>query len=127
MWRQVKRVRALGLMIVAALLGCASNAALTGPGLSAQQTVAMVRGRQFAALDRHYAAIQAGYERGSVSDEKLRAEFRNFYDSSPDLASQYESWVTEMPDSYVAHLARAIYYLADAGLPGGLPCRRIVS
>jgi hypothetical protein len=71
----------------------------------------MVRAGQFAALNRYYAVVQAGYDKGSVSDERLRSAFRNFYDSSPDLAARYESWVKDMPDSYVAHLARAIYYV----------------
>jgi len=41
-------------------------AAAIAPGaraeLRTQQTVAMVRAGQFAALDRYYAAVQAGYD-----------------------------------------------------------------
>lgn len=113
MKRQLRdfRIHALGLVIVATALGCATNTSRSLRELSTQQTVGMVRAGQFAELDRDYAATQAAYDKGSISDERLRAAFRHFYDSSPDLAPRYESWVRGMPDSYVAHLARAIYYL----------------
>lgn len=105
------RVHALSLAILATGQGCASDAARVRPEPGAQETVVMVRAGEFAELDRRYAAVQAGYDKGSISDERLRAAFRHFYDSSPDLAPRYASWVKEMPDSYVAHLARAIYYI----------------
>jgi len=105
------RLHALGLVMLATGFGCATHPPSDRLQLSTQQTVAMVRAGQFAALNRHYAAIQARYDKGSISDEGLRAAFRHFYDSSPELAPRYESWVREMPNSYVAHLARAIYYV----------------
>jgi hypothetical protein len=98
-------------VIVATGLGCVTHAPGALPELDTQQTVAMVRAGQFARLNRYYAAIQGGYDTGSISDEGLRAAFRHLYDASLDLAPCYESWVKEMPDSYAAHLARAIYYL----------------
>lgn len=104
-------IRAIGLVIVTAGFGCATRMPISQPELSTQQTVAMVRAGQFAALNRYYAEVQADYDKGSLSDERLRSAFRHFYDSSPDLAARYESWVNEMPNSYVAHLARAIYYV----------------
>jgi hypothetical protein len=71
----------------------------------------MVRAGQFAALNRHYTAVQTAYDMGIVSDERLRSEFRHSYDSSPDLEARYQERVKETPNSYVAHLARAIYHL----------------
>lgn len=65
------RVHALSLVIVAAVLGCATNASRPLPDLGTRQTMAMVRAGQFAELDRDYAAIQAGYDKGSISDERL--------------------------------------------------------
>jgi tetratricopeptide (TPR) repeat protein len=113
MKRQLRefRLHALGLAIVATSLGCVTPASRALPELSTQQTVNMVRVGQFAELNRYYAAVQARYDKGSISDERLRSAFRHFYDTSPDLAPRYASWVKEMPDSYAAHLARAIYYL----------------
>ena len=104
-------IHALVSLIFATGAGCAIHAPLAHSELSTRQTVAMVRAGEFAALNRYYARVQARYDKGSLSDERLRSAFRNFYDSSPDLVPQYESWVTRMPDSYVAHLARAIYYV----------------
>jgi len=105
------RIHALAMMVLATGAACATNASPSRSGLSQQQTLTMLRAGQFAALNRYYAAVQAGYDRGRVSDEKLRSAFRRFYDASPDLAAKYESWVKETPGSYVAHLARAIYYV----------------
>ena len=105
------RIHALALAIAAIGVGCATDAPLARAKPDAQQTVAMVRAGQFAALNRYYAAVQASYDKGSMSDETLRSVFRNFHDTSPDLAARYQLWVKEMPDSYVAHVARAIYYV----------------
>jgi len=111
-----RRLRDYGILALASVMlagttGGAAHPARARPELDAQQTVAMVRAGQFAVLDRYYGSVQAGYDEGSVSDEKLRAEFRHFYDASSDLAAHYQAWVKETPKSYVAHLARAIYYL----------------
>lgn len=78
MKRQLRnfRVHALSLVIVATALGCATNGSRPLRDLGTQQTVAMVRAGQFAELDRDYAAIQA-YDKGSISDERLRAAFRH--------------------------------------------------
>ena len=92
-------------------LAFASSAATEPTELSTRQTVNMVRAGDFTRLDRYYAVVQASYDTGRLSDRKLRSAFRHFYDTSPDLAARYASWVKEMPRSYVAHLARAIYYL----------------
>jgi tetratricopeptide (TPR) repeat protein len=107
----VYRVFALALVIAVTGIGCVTAVPAARSKLDVRQTMIMVRAGEFAALNRYYAAVQAGYDKGSVSDESLRSAFRNFYDSSPDLAGQYQSWVKEMPGSYVAHLARAIYYI----------------
>jgi tetratricopeptide (TPR) repeat protein len=66
--------------------------------------------RRFAAVDRQLSEWQAGYERGAISDEDLRAAFRVFYDTNPALGSLYDAWVSEFPRSYSAHLVRGLYY-----------------
>ena len=75
------------------------------------QTVSLLKAGRFVDLNRRYGAVQSRFDRGEISDEALRAAFRNFRDADPALAAQYTSWVRQMPRSYVAHLARAIYYL----------------
>lgn len=111
MKRQLREFRLLasGLMITVGGIACATGAPSAHVELSTQQTTAMVRAGRFAALDEYYGRVQRSYDERAVSDEKLRSEFRHFYDSSPDLAARYTAWVKEMPGSYVAHLARAIY------------------
>lgn len=101
----------MGLVIVATGAGCATHTAFARSQLNTQKTVAMLRAGQFTALNRYYAQVQAGYDNGSIPDESLRSAFRHFYDDSPDLAARYAAWVKDMPNSYVAHLARAIYYI----------------
>jgi len=58
--------------------------------------------------------LQQSYERGQISDERLLHEFRAFYDTASDLERHYDAWVSQMPRSYAATLARGIYlrYLA---------------
>lgn len=105
------RVQAVVAAVIAFGVGCVVVAPRARAELRTEQTVAMVRAGKFAELDRYYGAIQAAYAKGSISDERLRLAFRHFYDDSPDLAARYASWVKEMPNSYVAHLASAIYYV----------------
>jgi hypothetical protein len=80
------RIYALAVVIIVTAASCVTDAPLARPELDAPQTVTML---QFAALNRYYAAEEAGYDKGSVSDERLRSAFRNFYNTSPDLASRY--------------------------------------
>ncbi|MHB8814990.1 MAG: hypothetical protein ACYDAE_17195 [Steroidobacteraceae bacterium] len=104
------RLQALGLAVAATNLACAAHPP-TDHELGARQTMNMVRAGEFARLDRYYSAVQSSYDGGKISDRRLRSAFRHFYDTSPDLAARYASWVEKMPNSYVAHLAKAIYYL----------------
>ena len=57
-----------------------------------------------------FAAIQTAYEKNILSDEQLRNAFRAFYDTDAALRPKYDLWVANFPKSYVARLARAIYY-----------------
>jgi tetratricopeptide (TPR) repeat protein len=75
-----------------------------------RQMLALLRSGDFALLDERYGAIQDGYESHSISDEGLRAAFRVFYLTDPALAPSFDSWVERSPNSYVAHLARGIYF-----------------
>jgi tetratricopeptide (TPR) repeat protein len=110
--------------VVALLLvaqGCASDtkSPATAPNLpqvrtqsppSQSETLSLLSSNQFTDLDRRFSAIQAGYRNGTVTDQELRADFRVFYSADATLESKYDAWIVQFPRSYVAHLARAIYY-----------------
>jgi uncharacterized protein len=74
------------------------------------QMLALLKAGDFLELDRRYEALQSAYEAHAISDEVLRASFRVFYQTDPALAAQYDAWVAHSPHTYVAHLARGIYY-----------------
>jgi len=65
---------------------------------------------QFAELDQRFTAAQKAYESGAATETDLRIALREFYDSDPALEPKYDKWVATFPNSYVAHLARGIYY-----------------
>ena len=73
-------------------------------------TLSLLATHRFAELDLRYGAIQRQYKDGKISDEDLRAAFRVFYATEAALEPHYAAWVRESPKSYVAHLARGIYY-----------------
>jgi tetratricopeptide (TPR) repeat protein len=75
------------------------------------QTLSMLKAGRFADLNQRYGVVQSQFDQGEISDQTLRAMFRHFYHTDPALEAQYASWVQQMPRSYIAHLARAIYYL----------------
>jgi tetratricopeptide (TPR) repeat protein len=74
------------------------------------ETLALLKSNQFADLDRRFSAIQTGYRNGTVTDQELRAAFRVFYATDAALEAKYDAWIAQFPNSYVAHLARGIYY-----------------
>jgi tetratricopeptide (TPR) repeat protein len=77
----------------------------------AAQTLSLLKAGRFVELNTRYGVVQSQFDQGEISDETLRAVFRNFSRTDPVLEAQYTSWVRQMPRSYIAHLARAIYYL----------------
>jgi TPR repeat protein len=72
--------------------------------------VTLLSSNQYAELERRFSAIQLGYEHGAITDENLRAAFRAFYGTDAALEPKYDAWVAQFPKSYVARLARGIYY-----------------
>jgi tetratricopeptide (TPR) repeat protein len=75
----------------------------------------LLRQGKFQQLDTEYSAVQLRFERGEISGDEARNAFRTFYPIDPDLGQKYDQWVTAFPKSYVAHLARAIYYKKRGG------------
>ena len=65
---------------------------------------------EFSTLDQRFGNLQSAYTAGTLSEDELRSAFRVFYDSDAALKTAFERWVAQSPKSYVAHLARGIYY-----------------
>jgi tetratricopeptide (TPR) repeat protein len=80
------------------------------PILSQQESRKLLDAGQFKFLDAHFSAVQADYESGASSDEDLRNAFRVFYDTDSALAPLYDQWISHFPKSYVARVARGLYY-----------------
>jgi tetratricopeptide (TPR) repeat protein len=78
--------------------------------LSNSPTSVQLRAGQYQELDRRYSAAQAQFENNELSGDDLRAQFRDFYATDPDLGSKLDGWVSQYPNSYVARAARGIYY-----------------
>jgi hypothetical protein len=72
--------------------------------------LALLNSDQFPELDRRFSDLQRDYKNGALTDESLRAAFRVFYATDLTLEPKYGAWVTQFPKSYVARLARGIYY-----------------
>ena len=72
--------------------------------------MSLLSNRRYSELDGRLALTQQAYERGAINDEQLREVFRSFYFTTPSLASNFDEWILQFPHSYVAHLARGIYY-----------------
>jgi tetratricopeptide (TPR) repeat protein len=70
----------------------------------------LLRQGKFQRLDSEFSAVQQRFERGEIAGDEARNAFRAFYSINPDLEAKYDQWVTAYPKSYVARLARAIYY-----------------
>jgi tetratricopeptide (TPR) repeat protein len=92
------------------LAGCTSPPATEATQIQPIDAGSLLRSNSFAKLDREFATLQRKYEQGSITEENLRDAFRVFYPTDATLATKYDQWVSEFPRSYVARLARAIYY-----------------
>jgi tetratricopeptide (TPR) repeat protein len=75
-----------------------------------EETRELLTTNRFEILDQRFSDIQTAYRDGAISEVELRNAFRVFYDPDSALEKSFETWVTHSPKSYVAHLARGIYY-----------------
>ena len=105
----------LGFFLLAAsvISGCGQNAATPAQAptaVSKSQTSSMLRSQQYQELERRYSALQVSFKNGQMTGDDLRAAFRDFYPTDPDLAARLDAWVAQFPESYVARVARGIYY-----------------
>ena len=102
------------ILVLLAFAGLDARAAQTAPPTQAETRTLLTSGR-FQELDQRYGAVQQAYGRGEISDIDLRSAFRTFYDTDAALAEPHLAWVKHSPKSYVAHLARGIYFKRLAG------------
>jgi tetratricopeptide (TPR) repeat protein len=79
-------------------------------GAAVENAAQLLRSERFQELDSEYSALQLKFEKGKISGESLRDAFRAFYSTDKDLAAKYDGWINAFPKSYVARLARGIYY-----------------
>jgi tetratricopeptide (TPR) repeat protein len=105
------------LVAVIALSGCRTSSTPSAHAsdseaskLSVAEEQKMLQAERFKELDRDLSALQRQYDRGTITEEDLRDAFRAFYPTDKQLAPKFDSWVQRFPKSYVARLARAIYY-----------------
>jgi tetratricopeptide (TPR) repeat protein len=103
-----RRIATLVLTILATFTGFMARASDTAP--THDEIVDLLSHAQYAALDKRLAAVQSDYDHGGIDDVQLREVFRGFYFTTPTLAKNFDEWVQAFPESYVAHLARGIYY-----------------
>jgi tetratricopeptide (TPR) repeat protein len=78
--------------------------------LNASDVAVLLTSDHYELLDHYFSGVQRDYVEGKISDETLRNAFRAFYDTSSVLEPKYDVWVRQYPQSYVARLARGIYY-----------------
>jgi hypothetical protein len=84
-----------------------------------QETLQLLRAENYSVLDKKMNGLQEAYEQGIISDESLLHGFRAFYDTDPLLERNYQAWLAAYPNSYLAHLAHATYYiLSNFGCSG---------
>jgi len=108
----------IGLAATLGLVACESGSLKQTPPAHEQSaltspidTLALLEARQFQTLDRHFAAVQASYDKGDIADHDLREAFKVFKSPKEALEDRYNGWVSMFPRSYVARLARGIYYV----------------
>jgi hypothetical protein len=70
----------------------------------------LLNSNRFDELGTLFSVVQQKYDAGSINEQDLQSTFSAFYATDPGLAPKFDSWIAKYPQSYVAHLARGIYY-----------------
>jgi hypothetical protein len=97
------------IFFVAAL--CGAPAAIADSSSADQiDALALLKSKNYAELERHYAARQKSYEDGAIPEETLYKDFRAFYEDSAANEQYFTGWVSAFPKSYSARTARGAYY-----------------
>ena len=78
---------------------------------------ALLRKRDFGALERRLRDLHDRYAADVRSEELLTFAYRKFEDADDSLSGEFDFWVDAMPDSSHARIARAAHcllYTSDA-------------
>ena len=75
-----------------------------------REFIALLRGGNFVQLDDRLSSLQAAFEAGEGAEDVVENAFLAFANSDPELRRHLDQWVTEMPGSYAAIMARGFYY-----------------
>lgn len=78
------------------------------------RTLALLRGKQFDALQRRMDGFLEAYAAGRITDEELFYEFGAFDRWGPFLTPLIEEWVARQPRSFAAHHAMALHLSSKA-------------
>lgn len=82
--------------------------------MSFEQVILFLKNHQFAELNDFFGAIQKEFESGQLSEEVLDQVFDMFDFKAPDFDADFAMWIQTFPESHVAHVANAIYFVAQA-------------
>ena len=112
------------LVLAASLLACAGTAGATprceGKLLRSEiterqeATLALLKSKKFAELERRVNGFLSAYTSSRVSDEELFYEFGAFDRSLPALTPLIQEWIEHYPSSHAAHQAMALHMSAVA-------------
>ena len=73
--------------------------------------LALLEHGNYGRLDAYLVNLQAGYERGELSEGQLENAFAAFASADPGLQPKLNAWIERSPQSFAARLARSVYYL----------------
>lgn len=79
-----------------------------------EQTLLLLRERQYPALQARMDRLLQAYVAGRLSDEELFHEFGAFDRWGPYIGPMIQEWVRQMPASYAAHQAMVLHLAAVA-------------
>jgi tetratricopeptide (TPR) repeat protein len=80
----------------------------------ATRLTGLVKEKSFSMLEDMLGKRIANIELGEESDELLRLDFHAAFKADPGMEPLLSEWIRSYPDSYAAHLARAVYFV-EAG------------
>ena len=97
------------------LVGCVSNSGVVpiGPDTNEEldiRILALIKAQNFDKLDSILNKIETDYEKDFLKERKVDIAFDTFYRARTELEPLLASWINAKPNSYVAYMARGVYY-----------------
>lgn len=84
-----------------------------------QQILSLTRAQDFDKLDALLVGMENNYEKNYRNERQVDLAFDTFYRASPDLDVLLGNWIKAKPKSYVAYMARGVYYTKVGWLKRG--------